>query len=247
MYHFLIALFITFFTLNSQARIQIIDSGKNRIELIELYTSQGCSSCPPAEQWFSTLLNNNDLWHKIVPINFHVDYWDSLGWPDKYASPKFTQRQYIYKISGNTKTVATPGFVISGKGWTGWFSGHSLPLIPKDSLGQLTLEITNNHVSVKFMAHKKFDDPVILNISQLGFGLFDDIKQGENKGKLLRHDFVALTFEQQTLLRNNNDNEYVGIITLTKANLSTSLNGIAAWVTVGNSQTPVQAVGGFLE
>ena len=54
---------------------------------------------------------------RTIPVNFHVDYWDNLGWPDPYASGEFTQRQRIYKDLGNTNVVATPGFVINGRGW----------------------------------------------------------------------------------------------------------------------------------
>ena len=59
------------------------ESGVTRTTLLELFTSEGCSSCPPAEKWLSQLKSNPDLWKKIVPIAFHVDYWDHLGWRDR--------------------------------------------------------------------------------------------------------------------------------------------------------------------
>src|SRR6476660_686425 len=69
------------------------ESGDTQSMLIELFTSEGCSSCPPAEKWLSALKSNQDLWKKIVPVAFHVDYWDRLGWRDRFAKPDFTSRQ----------------------------------------------------------------------------------------------------------------------------------------------------------
>jgi hypothetical protein len=61
------------------------ESGDTQSSLIELFTSEGCSSCPPAEKWLSALKSSSDLWKKAVPVAFHVDYWDHLGWRDRFA------------------------------------------------------------------------------------------------------------------------------------------------------------------
>ena len=61
--------------------------------LIELYTSEGCSSCPPADSWLSQFKDNEHLWTQIVPVSFHVDYWDNLGWRDRFSSAEFSRRQ----------------------------------------------------------------------------------------------------------------------------------------------------------
>ena len=71
----------------------VFASGENAASVIELFTSEGCSSCPPADAWMSQLKNNGELWKGIVPAVFHVDYWDGLGWPDRFAKAEFTQRQ----------------------------------------------------------------------------------------------------------------------------------------------------------
>ena len=65
------------------------ESGETQSTLIELFTSEGCSSCPSAEKWLSALKSNQDLWKKIVPVAFHVDYWDHFGWRDRFAKPEF--------------------------------------------------------------------------------------------------------------------------------------------------------------
>ncbi len=62
-------------------------SGDTRVNLLELYTSEGCSSCPPADRWLSGLRQDPRLWRQLVPVAFHVDYWDGIGWPDRFASP----------------------------------------------------------------------------------------------------------------------------------------------------------------
>ena len=69
---------------------RVFESGPTRAHLIELFTSEGCSSCPPAESWLSKLKNEPGLWKNFVPLAFHVDYWDHLGWKDPFASKEWT-------------------------------------------------------------------------------------------------------------------------------------------------------------
>src|SRR5689334_8314649 len=71
-------------------------SGETQVALLELFTSEGCSSCPPAERWLGALRDAPGLWRDFVPIAFHVNYWDRLGWPDRFASREATQRQHAY-------------------------------------------------------------------------------------------------------------------------------------------------------
>src|SRR4051794_39959317 len=82
--------------LSADAGEIVFESKPARAHLIELYTSEGCSSCPPAEEWMSGLKNEPRLWQDIVPIAFHVDYWDRLGWKDPFASKLWTERQTQY-------------------------------------------------------------------------------------------------------------------------------------------------------
>ncbi len=77
-------------SLATEARFE---SGPEQTALIELYTSEGCSSCPPAEAWMSHLKDDPGLWKQFVPIAFHVDYWDRLGWRDRFSSKRWTERQ----------------------------------------------------------------------------------------------------------------------------------------------------------
>src|SRR5947207_14709116 len=89
-------LFTLAFAFAAQAADRAFESGPQRVHLIELFTSQGCSSCPPAEAWLSKLKTEPRLWKDFVPLAFHVDYWDRLGWRDPFASKEWTARRYQY-------------------------------------------------------------------------------------------------------------------------------------------------------
>ena len=83
------------------------ESGPQQTVLVELYTSEGCSSCPPAEAWMSRLQGDPGLWKKFVPIAFHVDYWDRLGWRDRFSSRNWTERQSRYAALWQSESVYT--------------------------------------------------------------------------------------------------------------------------------------------
>ena len=95
-------------------------SSEAQTALLELYTSEGCSSCPPAESWLSRLKESPGLWKDFVPLAFHVDYWDYLGWRDPWAAREFSERQRAYAQGWRSENVYTPGFVLNGKEWRDW-------------------------------------------------------------------------------------------------------------------------------
>jgi hypothetical protein len=86
-------------------------SAQDRTVLVELFTSQGCSSCPPADAFLHELAARDD----VVAVALHVDYWDYIGWKDIFAQPEFTARQRAYARLGNRKMVYTPQMVINGR------------------------------------------------------------------------------------------------------------------------------------
>lgn len=79
--------------------------------VVELFTSQGCSSCPPADAYLAELAGRDD----VLPLALHVDYWDRLGWADTFAHKAFTERQYAYGQSFGNRSVWTPQFVVQGR------------------------------------------------------------------------------------------------------------------------------------
>jgi len=80
--------------------------------VVELFTSQGCSSCPPADRFLTRLAKRKD----VIALELHVDYWDYLGWKDSFGSPRFSRRQRAYAEAGRTRTVYTPQMVVQGIG-----------------------------------------------------------------------------------------------------------------------------------
>ena len=81
------------------------------VVVVEMYTSQGCSSCPPADEFFATLIDNP----QVIALSLHVDYWDYIGWADSFADPKFTERQKAYARANGSRTIYTPQMIVGGQ------------------------------------------------------------------------------------------------------------------------------------
>ena len=79
--------------------------------VVELFTAQGCSSCPPADEMINELARTR---RDLLPLAFHVDYWDRLGWKDPFSSPEATERQRAYALRGTDPTLFTPEMIIDG-------------------------------------------------------------------------------------------------------------------------------------
>lgn len=228
---------LSFFTLNANA--QRFESGEAQVPLIELYTSEGCSSCPPADRWLSNLTKSNDLWSGFVPMSFHVDYWDYIGWKDRFASREYSQRQRRYAAEYNESTVYTPGIRKTGKEWRSW-RVFGKP-VEKDAIrvGKMAVNVAEDgSFTAEFDAQ---ESGLQLNVAILGVGLSSEVTRGENTGKTLGHDFVVLgisTFATSTA------GKWSGV--LPKASVNAPKYAVAAWITKGGSLTPVQATGGYL-
>lgn len=79
--------------------------------VVELYTSEGCSSCPPADRWLNSLKDRSD----VIPLAFHVDYWDSASWKDRFSQAAFTQQQSVSRLITGTRFAYTPQLVVNGR------------------------------------------------------------------------------------------------------------------------------------
>jgi hypothetical protein len=221
------------------------ESRETQNSLIELFTSEGCSSCPPAEKWLSAFKSNPDLWTKIVPIAFHVDYWDHLGWRDRFAKPEFTSRQQRYAAAWGGDSVYTPGFVVNGREWRDWFSGNALPASAK-KVGSLRVTFSDNgKVGATFVAESTQPHALVLNLALLGNDLESDVKRGENSGRKLRHDFVVLQLAQSEMT--NRGNLWKGTVLLSSNAGTDKATALAAWVQSGETAPPIQATGGWLK
>ena len=96
------------------------DRGVEPVALIELFTSEGCSGCPAADEWLGALAGEPGLWREVVPVAFHVDYWDHLGWVDPFATQWNSERQRRYSRAWGKDVIYTPGFVLNGSEWRTW-------------------------------------------------------------------------------------------------------------------------------
>jgi hypothetical protein len=219
------------------------ESSETQGSLLELFTSEGCSSCPPAEKWLSALKSNPDLWKKIVPVAFHVDYWDHLGWRDRFAKPEFTSRQQRYAATWGGDSVYTPGFVVNGKEWRSWFGGNSMPTTSA-KVGVLRVSVGNNgKLTATFVPATTQPRALTLNVALLGNDLESDVKRGENSGRKLRHDFVVLDLFQTDMV--NESNRWTGSVALPRRSGNDKPSALAAWIT--DNGTPIQATGGWLQ
>src|SRR5262245_38390675 len=218
------------------------ESGDTQNSLIELFTSEGCSSCPPAEKWLSTLKSSQDLWTKTVPVAFHVDYWDHLGWRDRFAKPEFTLRQQHYAAAWGGDSVYTPGLVVNGKEWRGWFGRNAAPR-SLTKVGVLRVSLGEDwKLSATFIPETTQPRALALNIALVGNDLESDVKRGENSGRKLRHDFVVLELVRIDMA--NESSRWTGSVALSMRSGNDKPSALAAWIT--ENATPIQATGGWL-
>ena len=223
-----------------------LESPATQVRLLELYTSEGCSSCPPADRWLSSLTSDARLWAELVPVAFHVDYWDYIGWPDRYALPDYGERQRNYARAGNLKTVYTPGFVLNGKEWRRWFSNRDIPDFKPTEVGALTVDVTDGSGHAEFHPSKALGhDTVVLHLTVLGFDLKTDVGAGENRGRRLEHDFTVLSYSTTQLQRRAAG--YGADVSLPEVDHPAERMALAAWVTEPRDVIPLQATGGWLK
>ena len=219
-----------------------LNSGTKQTTLIELYTSEGCSSCPPADRWLSGLTDEEQLWKEIVPIALHVDYWDYIGWKDPFARHEYSQRQRRYASEFDEATVYTPGVRANGREWRRWWSNRLSAVQSETEIGNLGFNLdAESRFTADFSPENQSNAKLILNIAVLGMGLQSEVSRGENRGRLLNHDFVVLGLHK---VAPQSPGSWSG--TLPAPAKKADRYAIAAWVSEGRSQIPLQAVGGYL-
>jgi hypothetical protein len=215
-----------------------LESGVKKNTLIELYTSEGCSSCPPAEEYLNKFKYNSELWKTWVPVAFHVDYWDYIGWRDQYATKIYGQRQSLYASLKRASTVYTPAFMINGLSWRRGIFSNGLPE-ENTSVGNLIISINGKSIHATYQSANKL--PLKLNVAILGMGLTSYIERGENQGRMAKHEFVVVGFN--SLISNN----LQWNMKLPELHYSQAKKyALAVWVSEINNPTPLQVVGGLL-
>jgi len=214
--------------------------------LLELYSSEGCSSCPPAEAWVSELKDSPDLFTGIFPVVFHVDYWDGLGWRDKFAKAVYTRRQRNYAAVLGQDSVYTPEFVTGGREWRAWFDGDRQPHSNTPTTGELSLQVRpdGRQITGSYIPDSQATglSSYRLNVALLGINIRTDVRGGENGGHQLLHDFVVLDFTSVPLEKGQNFQS--GPVNLKSATVDQP-GGLVAWVSSPSGEI-VQVAGGYL-
>lgn len=232
------------------AASQTITGPASRVSLFELYTSEGCDSCPPAEAWISRLQQDQRLWTQLVPVTFHVDYWDDGGWKDPFDSQAYTERQE--QLAGGAHSLAgmviyTPQFVLDGHDWRGWVNDKPLQVDDTAKLGPLSLTADGRRVTVHFSPTQARSEALETYVVLLAFGVDVPVGAGENKGTTLRHDFLVVADVAGTLGKDRNGN-YQSTLTLpAPVAVKATRYALAAWVSAKGSPMPIQAAGGWLQ
>jgi hypothetical protein len=174
-------------------------TGAQRGALVELYTSEGCSSCPPADRWFAGMAAMADP-ARLSLLAFHVDYWNQLGWLDRFSSAAFTARQKQRDLDGGSSTIYTPQVMLGQRIGFQWATEnamaaiHAMNALPSPLAIDMTATPAADGFDVALNASPAKGGALPSAAFYLALyenGLSTQVKAGENNGVLLRHDRVV--------------------------------------------------------
>jgi hypothetical protein len=164
--------------------------------VVELYTSQGCSSCPPADALLAGLTNDP----RVIPLALHVDYWDYLGWKDKFADPKFTARQKAYAHHARDKMVYTPQMVIGGQtrivgSRVGELENAIRQAAAVAAAVELDLSRQGNDIMIRAKATRPLSQKMVVQLVRYKAEQEVAIKRGENAGKTITYRNIVTSWQ----------------------------------------------------
>lgn len=219
-------------------------SGASTVPLLELYTSEGCSSCPPADKWLSSLKPNPK---QFIPLAFHVDYWDYIGWKDRFSKAEYSERQRKTAAFTSASYVYTPQFVMNGRDFKGSDASRLNDTIEANqklaSRANLSLDMLT---SAKDEITLKVDAQLMrtsdIKNSDIFVAIYENklvsrVSAGENNGSELKHDYVVR--ELFGAYQMDNQNQFSKNFSLNAAfkNREYQFENMGAVVFVQNSQT----------
>jgi hypothetical protein len=218
----------------ADAAIKTAHSPKNRVAVLELYTSEGCSSCPPADRFLSALKDAGISDRQLIPMAFHVTYWDHIGWRDRFAKKQYDQRQRSLARKNRQNSVYTPQFVLVGDDYRSYASFSEdinklavqiatvdlmLRLRFQDSPGDgsrlhgnimtgsedVAANVRKIYLELTSTAVSGSVDDISLYFAVLEDHLYSDVNDGENDGEKLRHDYVVRHLSEPYLFNRTSD------------------------------------------
>lgn len=211
-------------------------SGEHTTALLELYTSEGCSSCPPADEWLAALPAQQTVPGKVVPLALHVDYWNHLGWVDIYSQKKFSDRQSRRTFLKQTSSVYTPQVMLNGHVLPRWRqqADSAIPLVnATPAHADIALDIKQDasrlDITVNAKTRKNYPGQAELYVAVYERNLVRHIKAGENRGRTIRHDFVVRELHGPAELDKNGTGRFTPGVKLDKGWKQNDL-GVAAFV-----------------
>jgi len=224
----------------------ILESSENRVHLLELFSTESCSSCPPADQWMGSLRRSPGLWKSFVPVVAHVHYWDYLGWKDPFSSPENTARQKAYVATWKGGYAYTPNFVLDGADWR----GQRLRDLSESSQKVGVLKATQTGTSsyqIEFHPSSGIAKSYQVHGSLLGNGIEVDVRRGENAGKKLKHHFLTLDHQTNSMSPSAKGSFFAKLNFNATRDARAESMSIAFWVSEAGNPRPLQAVGADLE
>src|SRR5258706_2389689 len=178
-------------------------SPAHRVALVELYSSEGCNSCPPADRWFGQWKDSGAA-QGVVPLALHVDYWNSLGWTDRFSQHRFTERQQSLTDRASAHVIYTPEVFVSGRELRSWsqpgsFDSRVQKVIAQPAQVDVAIELAPHapgaasgfDVDARFTAHATTRDTLNAYVAVYENDLNSQVRAGENSGATLHHERVV--------------------------------------------------------
>ncbi|PCE27599.1 DUF1223 domain-containing protein [Paraburkholderia acidicola] len=188
---------------NAAAGQCIAHSPAHRVALVELYSSEGCNSCPPADNWLGQWKQGGAA-QGVVPLALHVDYWNSLGWTDRFSQHRFTERQQTLTDVAGAHTIYTPEVFVAGREMRHWSSADSFAdrvrqIVAQPASADVAVELKPRagspsgafDIDAQFTSHAATADPLNAYVAVYENALTSQVRAGENSGATLHHERVV--------------------------------------------------------
>lgn len=223
----MILLQILIWSLAPASAREIVKSGPEQVPMLELFSSESCPSCPPAEKWIGKLEKNAKLWVSFVPMVFLVDYGNTQD--------ARMERHKAHARTWAQNNLYTPAFVLNGEEWDGWTGSSAPPPRPGDKPGVLAIEASPGGYTVIFTPEDKKAEDLSLHLALLGMDV---------KGSRLTHNFLVLDWRQKFVMKAR-QGKFTAEFTGLSPKMNPSRQALVAWVQAGSAPKPLQATGAF--